>query len=240
MIYLLDDNKDDKRKITFNVSFVDDGTFNGYLTAVSHLPKKADLSFMSNAACLLVHETTEDVDKFGQFKSGSTVNAKHLIEDISEKGSKIPLVIFSNGMNGPTRYDYDKQPHLIEAIHKTLLYQHRLFPFLNHYKNTNQIELRIIAFGENFRAIEAGRYARYLIESLSFYRNSTPLNLSYFSKLSILQRFYEFMHPDGDYNNFVNDLEDSSITVGKFVENVSAVIESISENYGKNTHTWQN
>lgn len=240
MIYLLDDNKEDKRRSLFNVSFVDDGTFDGYLTAISHLPQDADLSFLSNATCLFVHETTEDIDEFGQFKNGSTTNARRLIDDIADRGDKVPLVIFSNGMNGPTKYDYDERPFFVEAIHKTLLYQHRLFPFLNYYKNTKQLELRIIAFGENFKAVEAGRYARYLIESLSVHKHSERLDLSYFSRLSILQRFYEFMRPGGDYNNFVNDLEDSSITVGKFVENVSAVVESISENYGKNTHTWQN
>ncbi|XWW47042.1 hypothetical protein JYG30_06230 [Fibrella sp. USSR17] len=240
MIYLLDDNKDDKRRLSFNVSFVDDSTFDGYLTSISHLSENADLSFLSNAVCLLVHETTEDIDEDGNFKSGITTNAQRLIDDISDRGDKIPLVIFSNGMNGPTEYDYDVRPHFVKAIHKTLLYQHRLFPFLNHYKQTNQVEMRIIAFGENFRAVEAGRYAHYLIESLSVYKHSQLFNLSFIPKLSMLQRFYEFMQPNGDFIKFVNDLEDSSISVGKFVENVSAVIESISENYGKNTHTWHN
>lgn len=240
MIYILDDNKDDKRRSLFNISFVDDGTFKDYITEISHLPEKADLSFLSNAVCLFVHETTEDVDKSGQFKSGSTTNVRRLIDDISDRGDRVPLVVFSNGMNGPTKYNYDEHPCFVEAIHKTLLYQHRLFPFLSHYKNTNQLELRIIAFGENFRAVEAGRYARNLIESLSIYKYSELLDLSFFSKLSMLQRFFEFMQPGGDYSDFVNDLEDSSITVGKFVENVSAVVESISENYGKNTHTWKN
>ena len=240
MIYLLDDNKDDKRRLSFNISFVDDGTFDGYLTAISHLPQNADLSFVSDAKCLFVHETTQDTDEEGKFISGSMINARRLIHDISDKGDKIPLVIFSNGMKGRMDYDYDSKPRVVNEIYKTLLYQQRLYPFLNHYKNTNESELRIIAYGENFRVVEAGRYARYLIESLATYERSKLLNLSFLRKKSMLQCFFEFMHPGGDYNDFVINLEDNPTTVGKFIENITAVIESISENYGKNTHTWQN
>lgn len=239
MIYLLDDNKEDKRRALFNVSFVDDKTFDGHLTAISHLQENADLSFTSNAKCLFVHETTEDTDEEGRFKSGSTTNARRLIEDIADNGDRIPLVVFSNQMTGSTDYDFDRNPFAVRAIHKTLLYQKRLYPFLNHYKNTGEVELRIIAYGENYKVVEAGRYAKYLIESLAIYERKERVNLSFFSKLTMLERFFEFMKPDENYNAFVNDLEDNPITVGEFVENVSLVIESISENYGKNTYAWQ-
>lgn len=239
MIYLLDDNKNDKRKSSFDVSFVDDGTFNGYLTPVSRLPKNADLDHFLKAKCILVHTTTEDVDHQGKFISQSTTNVTRIIEDVANNGDRIPLVTFSNQMTGPVVYDYDINPFWVKSIHKTLLYQQRLHPFLKHYKDTGQIELKIIAYGENFKAIEAGRYAKYLIESLALYDRKEKVSLSFFSRLTMLERFFEFMLPDGNYNEFVNDLEDHPITVDKFVENVSLIIESISENYGKNTHTWQ-
>jgi len=239
MIYLLDDNKDNKRRALFNISYVDDGSFDGQLIAISHLPKNADLSFMADAKCLFVHETTEDTDENGQFESKSTTNAWRLIEEVAINGKNVPLVVFSNQMTGPVEYDFDTNPFWVKQIHKTLLYQQRLFPFLNHYKATGQIDLRIIAFGENFKAVEAGRYARYLIEALATYDREVLLNLSFFPTLTTLERFFEFMQPNGDYNSFVNNLEDNPTTVGKFVENISSVIESISENYGKNTYNWQ-
>lgn len=241
MIYLLDDNKDDKRRASFNVTYVDDGTFSDCLAAISHLPKQADLDFMIGAACFLVHETTEDVDNNGQFIPSSTTNARRIIEDkdLAENGNRVPLVIFSNQMTGPTEFDFDKDPRCVKQIHKTLLYQQRLYPFLCHYRDTGQVELRIIAHGENYRVVEAGRYARHLIETLATFDRQRTLDLSFLPNLSVLQRFYEFMEPDGNFNRFRNDLEDYPISVGKFVQNISAVIESISENYGKNTYTWQ-
>ncbi|MBD2757106.1 hypothetical protein [Spirosoma validum] len=239
MIYLLDDNKDDKRKTTFNVSYVDDGSFSDCLTAISHLPQNADLGFMSDARCLFIHESTEDTDANAKFMSGSTTNARRIIEDLSDNGDKIPLVVFSNQMTGATIYDFDNKPYWVKQINKTLLYQQRLYPFLSHYRITGHIELRIIAYGENYRLVEAGRYARCLIEPLVIFERSQMMDLSFLPKLTMLERFYEFMNPDGGYNEFVNSLEDNPITVGNFVDNISLVIESISENYGKNTYAWQ-
>ncbi|MFD2936159.1 hypothetical protein [Spirosoma flavum] len=238
MIYLLDDNKGDIRQSKFKIDYVDNGAFEGYLTAISHLPANANLSFMAEADCLLVHETTDDCDENGNFISKSNTNVNTLKEDIANNGKSIPLVAFSNQMTGEISYDYENEPNYVKAIAKTLLYQERLYPFLNHYKKTGQIELRIIVYGENFYAVEAGRYAKQIIDDVAAYDRNKLFDLSFLTELTLFERFYAFMKNDTPYNEFINDLEDNPITVGKFVQNLQSVVESLTI-YGKNIHDWE-
>lgn len=242
MIYLIDDNKDDKRVKEMGLGFVDDGTFKQFLKPISHLKKVDDLesieglSFLSDAKCILVHKTTDDCDDNFNFIKDSTTNAEKIIDKISNYGVNIPLIIFSNRMSENAGYNYDENPNCIFQIKKNTFYN-RLYDFLIHYQNTQKIELRIIAFGKNYKAVEISRYSKILIEGVAQNPPNTLLDLR-FIRLSVLRVFHELANIQQSFDDFVNELEDNPITVFKFIENISIIIESINE-YGENIYNWQ-
>ena len=219
MIYLIDDNKDEKRIKEMGLSFVDDGTFKQFLKPISHLKKTdglenlEELTFLSDAKCILIHKTTDDCDDSFNFIEGSTTNATKIIEKIANFGANKPLVIFSNKMSENAEYNYEENSNCIFQIKKNTFYN-RLYDFLIHYQNTQKIELRIIAFGKNFKAVEISRYSKILIESVAQYPPDTLLDLR-FIRLSILRVFHELANIQQPFDDFVNELEDSPITIFK-------------------------
>ena len=66
MIYLIDDNQSNQRLNNYNLTFVEDGVFNGYLESIEELEvgksfsDTSHLDFLKTADCILLHSTTED------------------------------------------------------------------------------------------------------------------------------------------------------------------------------------
>ena len=155
MIYLIDDNQNNQRLNNYNITFVDDGVFDGYLSSIekieigNSLSDVSHLEFLKTADCILLHSTTEDYERDKGFIPGSRINALNIVESISKDGEIIPLVLFSNSMV-EVKFDFENNPNFIGSIKKNLFYE-RLFDFIEHYKVTGHVELRIIAWGKNFR-----------------------------------------------------------------------------------------
>ena len=74
MIFLIDDNKADKRRNEMGINFVDDNIFDGFLLTIAKIKKDSDLSFLNNAKCILIHTTTDDVNNEGEFTENSRTN----------------------------------------------------------------------------------------------------------------------------------------------------------------------
>lgn len=238
MIYLIDDDKGNKRVTEFGVHFVDDNSFSDCLTAIDRLPINADLSFLSEAVCLLVHKTTEDISEAGEFIAESTLAATTIINTISDYGQKIPLVIFSNRMSEKAEYNYDENPACIYSLKKNIFYT-RLYDFLMHYRSTMQLELRIIAYGKNYRAVEIGRYASLIADNLARYSPDNFFKTEQLKELSMLEKFYQLSGLAKPYDLFLIELEDNPITLDLFLNNITLIVESI-DKYGQNIHDWEN
>ncbi len=239
MIYLIDDNQREMRRNEMGIHFVDDNVFKDILIKKDKLEVNTDLSFLSNAKCILLHTTTEDIDENGNHLSKSTTNANHIKEHISDYGSNIPIVLFSNQMSEitPDTFDYDTNPNCIYQIKKNIFYE-RLYDFLEYYGQTQKIELRIIAYGKNYKAVEISRYSKALIESV-IQKGDSDVFKPTWVKLSTLRTFYELADIGNDFDNFVYDLEDNPVPVEKFIENVSLIVENLTEFNGKNNYDWQ-
>ncbi|KAA6332588.1 hypothetical protein EZS27_018923 [termite gut metagenome] len=245
MIYLIDDNQNNQRE-RLGKSFVDDGVFNGYLTSIEKLEKPAQasnvshLAFLKDAKCILLHATTEDYDKEKEsFLEGSRTNAINIKELISQEGDLIPLAIFSNGVdvNEPI-YFPDKAPNYISAINKNLFYEH-LWDFVENYKNSGLIELRILAWGKNFRAKEVSKSANILLEALAFRNGSDSFKISELSgEQQVLKAFVETSFPDTHWLDFLHDLGDNPISINDFRNKINQIIESFLK-YGKNIRSWK-
>lgn len=243
MIYLIDDNQNNQRLNNYNITFVEEGVFDGYLTSIEKLEvgnifsDTSHLEFLETADCILLHSTTEDYDKDKGFLSGEKTNVLKIKELISQEGEKVPLVLFSNSM-GEAEYDFESNSKYISSIKKNLLYE-RLSDFLEHYKNTGRIELRIIAEGKNFASKEISKLAIEILNSVQLKNNSDYLKLNDLSKvLKSFKNFVELTLPNNDIDEILNKLEDNPIKIQHFKKKINQITESYI-NYGKNIYPWK-
>ena len=168
MIYLIDDNHNNQRQNQYKIDFVENETFQGILTSVERIEKReraddiSHLEFLKDAKCILLHVSTADWDENEGFLEESTTNVEKIKTIISDYGCYVPLVLFSNKMNETADYNPQKEPDFIREIKKNIFYKN-LYDFVENYKNTGKIELRILAWGKNFKAIEVSRLADELL-----------------------------------------------------------------------------
>jgi len=237
MIYLIDDNQSNQRLNQYNISFVEEDTFKGYLISKERIAKRekasdiSHLAFLKDAKCILLHITTEDWDEEKGFLSGSTTNVRKIKEDISDFGDETPLVLFSNGMDEPIV----ENPRFISGIKKNLFYEH-LYDFIEHYKNTGEIELRILAWGKNFQAKEVSKLTTILLETFAFQESTDKLKQSDLPEQ--FQKFIEMSLPSVNYEDILDDLEKNPITVIEFRKRINSITESFLK-YGKNIYPWK-
>jgi len=234
MIFLIDDNKNNKRANEFGVFFVEDGSYKSVLEPHSIVKKGSDLSFLQRADCILVHKTTEDCDATGTYIQNSHTVANDIIEKISDYGTNIPLVIFSNKMQN-TEYSHIDNPNCIFQINKVLFYS-RLYDFVAFFEKEKAIELRILAYGVNFAAAEADVLTNQLLNELISYLPDIAFKPS-FIRPQLLESYYRYTGFSENYIEFFKDLEKSNITVRQFRENISIINESINL-YGRNICNW--
>lgn len=243
MIYLIDDNQNNQRKEAYSISFVDDGLFSGCLTPIEKIPKNGGsedfehLTFLNDASCLLVHSTTEDTNIKGKFMEGSNTNVIKIKERISVEGEKIPLVLFSNKMDETAVYDHSSNPSYITAIKKNKFYE-RLYDFVEHYHLNKEIDLRIIAFGNNFESKEVTGYAEDLLMYVAFDDGSAMLNLGHISSINTFRKFIKKAGLKNSFDDIVNSLEDNPISIQDFRDKINQITESFTK-YGKNIYDWE-
>jgi hypothetical protein len=243
MIYLIDDNQNNQRIDVYKISFIEDGLFSKSLIAIDKIPKSGGakdihhLTFLNNAACVLIHSTTEDTNESGDFISGSNSNVIKIIEEIAAEGSKIPLVLFSNKMDEIATYDYNINPNYISAIKKNKFYE-RLYDFVEHYQINKDIELRIIAYGKNFISQEVTALAQELLKPIAFENDFTVLKLNHIAGINIFRKFIEMADLQISFDDVLYSLEDSPITIQDYRDRINLITESFTK-YGRNIHHWQ-
>jgi hypothetical protein len=243
MIYLIDDNQNNQRFNNYNITFVENGDFEGYLKSIEKLnigksfSDTSHLDFLQTAECILLHTSAEDYDNNKGYLSGSKTNVLKIKELISQEGEQIPLVLFSNGTT-ETEFDFNNNSNYISAINKNLFYEH-LWDFLDYYKNTKKIELRILAFGKNFTYKEISKLANEIFNGIDVKDNSEYLELSDLSKITnSFKPFIELSFPKNDINEIFNDIEDNPITIRNFKKIINKTTESYIK-YGRNIYFWE-
>lgn len=235
MIYLIDDNRNNMRARQFGVFFVEQGTYHSVLKPVIALTKGADLSFLKDAACILIHKTMEDYDKTGNYIQNSHENVNKIIEIVADYGSKVPLVIFSNKME-TTQYDPNESPNCVFQINKKVFYS-RLHAFVDLYHREKKIEFRLLTEGVGYQTAEADRLANKILDSLI----SFPSNKAFQTDLidqKIFESFYTYTGIPHSFSTFLKELEQSGTSIKEFKDNITLINESINL-YGTNIHNWK-
>lgn len=231
-IYLIDDNVDGNRQ-KYGGGFVDDGAYSNVMVAIDKLSPNNNLSFLENASCILLHKSLEDFYD-GKFHDDSHKVAIQ-IRKLPGVGDSIPLVLFSDG---DTNDLGELRGQTIFSLSKRAFYG-RLESFVLHFQNTNEVELRILAYGQNYIAYLANRAATSLFVRLQDLQDEDKLPAPKVH-CEEMEQIVSLSQPSigKTYKEIIIDLTMNNITVREFKNRINIILENI-QDYGKNYFTWK-
>ena len=232
-IVLIDDNNKNQRTL-YNADFVDEGEYSDCLIHVEQVNGQSDLSFVNNASCVMIHDSLEDyID--GGFKTDSH-KAKDKIEEIIHS-KNLPYVLFSDGHSMTADWREDK-PNVVFSIKKSEFYLH-LRSFLDHYRETEEIDLRLIAYGRDFLKHLMTKWCQLVISKLSDTSDCESIDLSKIDKRS-LRLIIENAQPKigVTFNDVMCRIEDGDIMASGLRNNINNILSSVKK-YGKNICVWK-
>ena len=234
-IYLIDDNLDGNRS-KYGSSFVDEGKYEDVFCAIDKISTADDLSFIDGAACVLLHESLNDFYD-GRFHDDSH-KVVAIIRDRSNVGDIIPFVIFSDNYTSD-KGDYNpKMPNVLRNLSKRAFYC-RLESFVLHYRDSGEIDLRILAYGVDFEKVLIENAATVVFARL---QDSTDADIVNATKVACeeMRQIIELAQPaiGKSYNEIINDLQLNDIPVKEFKNRINNILDNF-QDYGKNYYTWK-
>lgn len=209
-IILIDDNQSNLREI-YGASFVDLEEYEDCLFHVEQLNENSDFSFLDDAACVLLHDSLEDyVD--GKYVSGSR-KAKELIWN--KITDKIPYVKFSDGHSIIGDWNPFER-NVVRSIKKSEFYRN-LKGFLDTYRESSHIDLRLIAYGSDYEKRELVILLQKVFDELKNVNDKEILTFS-FIDADLLERFFKKVKHVSSltYVKLCDSINAGKLTVGKF------------------------
>ncbi len=230
-VVLIDDNSLNLREL-YGASFVDNGEYDDCLMHIEKINKESDFSFVMDAACLMMHRTLEDYEE-GGFNSNSH-KAKERIDSILEDAD-IPTVTFSDGDVIDWR---EEKPNVVYAIKKSEFYLH-LKPFLDEYRRTGKIDMRIIAFGGNYMVHMMRMWYESIIKKLAKNNDEDIVTEDMINKLAF-RKFIENadLGEEITMDYIMLKIGDDEYTVKDLKDRINNIISSVIR-YGKNISSWE-
>ena len=209
-IILIDDNKSNLRKI-YGASFVDKEEYEDCLIHIEELNENSDFSFLDDASCVLLHDSLEDyVD--GKYVSGSR-KARELVWDKIK--DKISYVIFSDGHSIIGDWN-PSESNVVRSIKKSEFYRN-LKGFLDAYRESSNIDLRLIAYGGDYKKRELVVLLQKIIDELKNISDKEILTLSLVDT-DLLERFFKKVEHVSNLTceKLCDSINAGKLTVGKF------------------------
>ena len=209
-IILIDDNQSNLREI-YGASFVDLEEYEDCLFHVEQLNENSDFSFLDDAACVLLHDSLEDyVD--GKYVSGSR-KAKELIWNKIK--DKIPYVKFSDGHSIIGDWNPFER-NVVRSVKKSEFYRN-LKGFLDTYRESSHIDLRLIAYGSDYEKRELVILLQKVFDELKNVNDKEILTFS-FVDTDLLERFFkQVKHVSSlTYEKLCDSINAGKLTVSKF------------------------
>ena len=234
MIYLIDDNRYEQQQKLYHADYLFDNSFKSLLTTVYKVKTIEYRQFaktLDNAAVILLHNTFADADENGIYLDNSRRIRDFIIEDLAEENN-IPFVLFSGGIS-ETTFDDDDNPTVITGINKTLFYSN-LFLFLQHYEDTQQIELKILAYGNEYKIHDAIKLVETILMSLKKRDNKALFDIK-FINADTFAKFYGLSKSKKSLIEFLKELSEQALTVGDFMLKLKKIKKSLIH-YGKNIY----
>lgn len=228
MIYLFDDT--DQKYIDKHIDF---NEYSDIITFV-HRAKSIDVDIyehaLKKADCILIHRSFRDLDDVNK----NTVYEK-VINDISNLGYSIPLVIYSDGDREVADFKNDR---FLRQIKKLKVYE-RLKLFLDEYRRSKTIDLRILGYGETNVLQTVIESANIILSKIRFNGPEEVLRPEMLAEIRLKDLIERSQPSLGiSYLELLSKIENGEVMIGKFRENINSIVKSFN-NYGKNLYTWQ-
>ena len=232
-ILLIDDNSKNQREV-YDAAFVDEEEYSDCLSHIEQVNSQSDLSFLDDVSCVMIHDSLEDYVN-GEFKSDSH-KAKDRIEDAIQS-KNLPYVLFSDG-HGMDADWRENMPNVVFSIKKSEFYRH-LKSFLDNYRKTGKLDMRLIAYGKDFLKQLMSSWCQAFIIKLADTPDDEVIDTSKVDKHS-LRLIIENSQPKVgvSFNDVMCDIEDGNITAGYLRNNVNNILSSVKK-YGKNISSWK-
>ena len=210
-IILIDDNQSNLRE-RYSASFIDNGEYDDLLVHKEKLNDNSDFTFLKDAACILLHDSLDDFVE-GQFISGGR-KARKTIKNIME-GSDIPYVIFSDGHSIIGDWNPSER-NVVRSIKKSEFYRN-LKGFLDTYRESSRIDLRLIAYGSDYEKRELVVLLQKVFDELKNVNDKEILTFS-FVDTDLLERFFKKVKHVSSltYEKLCDSINAGKLTVSKF------------------------
>jgi hypothetical protein len=235
-LFLIDDNKTNQRE-AYGASYVDEGLFNDVLIHIEQLNAHSDLSFLNNAACVMIHDSLEDyID--GDFDEESH-KARTLIEE-KIQDNNTPYIIFSDGHDKIATWREDA-PNVVYSIKKSEFYLH-LSDFIQSYIDSGKLDMRIIAYGKDFIKKQMSDWHQKVFSAISELGDNDFVGIHLFgaTERNALRQIIEKSQPKigVSFNDVMCGIEDEEVSAGRLRLNLNNIINSVKK-YGKNICSWK-
>lgn len=228
MIYLFDDTPDQYIKL-----FIDFVDYEGVIQRYPRMTMEQLYSItcdIQQADCICIHRSYRDAD---DEDSGSVKD--WIVNEISNNGRNIPLVIFSGEDKGKPEF---KRETYIRAINKDRFYGN-LGVFLDNYRQSGSIDLNFLAFGRNTGVNIATSNAQAILTRIRFKSPDEPLLSDSVAGTNLMNLVAAAQPEIGcSYGDIIAEINSGNLTVGEFRDRISRIISSFSQ-YGKNIHPWR-
>lgn len=226
MIYLFDDSSD-----SYVRKHIDVAEYSDVLCFHSQMSGKAIARItdeLSRASCIMVHSSLRDHNDPSRNRVYET-----LVSDVCDMGRILPLVIFSDGFDEP-KFKGDR---CIRQMKKSLFYEN-LVLFLDKFRETGIIDLRLIAFGSNTGKVAALNEGQNVLNKLSFCQPEDSVNVELVAGTS-LKRLVEMSQPSlgVTYPDLITQLRMGGISVAEFRRKINSIVRSFAQ-YGSNIVQW--
>ena len=234
MIYLIDDNRFEQQQKVYHADYLFNDTFKSILTTIYKVKideHKKLANDIRNSSVILIHNTFADADENGVYLDSSRRIRDFIVADIAEE-EDIPYVLFSGGMS-ETTFDDEDNPNIITSINKNLFYEN-LYPFLLHFKETSEIELKILAYGNEYKIYDAIKLLETIIAKLQQKNEQIVFQLTMID-LKEFHRFYALSKSKKSVAVFLDELINNPLTVGEFIQKLKKIKKSLFT-YGENIY----
>lgn len=234
MIFLIDDNRYEQQQKLYGADYLFDGSFKEVLTTVYKL-KLNEYKFiltekLRHADAILLHNTFADADENGSYLDNSRIIRDYLVEEIMEEES-IPFVLFSGGISD-TKFDDEDSPTMITGINKNVFYQN-LYEFLSYHKQTNQIELKILAYGKQYHIVQMLKHFEEIVIGLNI-KDKDAFFEPHFVNLNAIKAFYELSKTtkSKDFIDFWAYINSRILSVNDFIKELEKIKNKAIKKYG--------
>lgn len=205
MIYLIDDKKE-RQQIRYNIDSFD--KYKDVMTIINKLDD-GNISFLNHASCILLH---------------NSFTPQSLRTIIRKKYRNTSKAYFSNKFK-TTKFSDE---NFIEEIRTDILYQYLRY-FLEAYKTTGNINLKILAFGENYKQAEVSKLKDIIYYALFDYDYETTLQADWLEEGTIkaIEELYTLAFSDNQFEQYYEQLINPNCSVGQFLNKIDALSQKI-------------